>query len=200
MWSLLPRQAQVLIIILAALVLISGTEAIFYWITGVQSGPWKWASGIATLIVVALTPIANWIWFKLANIWPSLQQKTFPDLNGTWTGHLVSNWINPETKDKLNPIPTAIVIRQSLLTTSVSLKTGKSRSESTRVFLERFPDVNRFRIWYSYNNDPIAQVRHRSTEHEGVAFLDVHWDEDRNRLQGRYYTARPTTGDIDVRR
>jgi hypothetical protein len=33
-----------------------------------------------------------------------------------------------------------------------------------------------------------------------VAYLELNYDEDQNRLVGRYYTARDTSGDIDVRR
>ena len=81
---------------------------------------------------------------------------------------------------------------------AVSLKTGESTSHSTRALLEKFSETSRFRIWYSYNNDPQAQYQHRSSPHEGVAFLELDADSDMNRLTGRYYTARRTTGDIDV--
>jgi hypothetical protein len=57
-----------------------------------------------------------------------------------------------------------------------------------------------YRIWYSYNNDPLAQLRHRSSQHEGVASLEMHFDESRHQLVGRYYTASNTSGDIDVQR
>ncbi|MGX9105215.1 Cap15 family cyclic dinucleotide receptor domain-containing protein, partial [Escherichia coli] len=92
------------------------------------------------------------------------------------------------------PIPTEVTIRQRLFATSVSLKTGESESHSTRCLLERLTDIGRFRVWYSYNNDPVAQVRHRSSPHEGVAFLEFDPDAGPDRLTGRYYTARKTTG------
>ena len=98
----------------------------------------------------------------------------------------------------LPPISAEITIRQRLFASSVSLKTGESESHSTRCVLERLPEIGRFRIWYSYNNDPLAQVRHRSSPHEGVAFLEYDPDAETKKLVGRYYTARKTTGDIEV--
>jgi hypothetical protein len=35
---------------------------------------------------------------------------------------------------------------------------------------------------------------------KGVAFLDLDFDEDQNRMTGRYYTDRKTTGDMVVSR
>jgi hypothetical protein len=200
MWSLLPKTWQVGVIGLVSYWFLSMIVYLYQTLTGAATEPWKWISMVGTIIVVAILPMVNWLWFKIVNSLPVCQRMTFPDLNGSWEGHLESNWINPETNARVDPIPAKITIRQGIIHTSVTLQTKESRSESTRVFLERFPEVGRFRIWYSYNNDPIAQVRHRSTEHEGVAFLDLHWDEDRNRLRGRYYTARPTTGSIDIKR
>lgn len=132
---------------------------------------------------------------------PFLQKQVFPDLNGIWKGTLVSTWIDPGTGQPKPPIPTEITIRQKLFgTTTVTLKTGESRSYSTRAFFEAFRETRRYRIWYSYNNEPLAHVRDRSAQHDGVAYLELHYDEDKNRLVGTYYTARKTTGDIDVRR
>lgn len=66
--------------------------------------------------------------------------------------------------------------------------------------MERLADIGQFRIWYSYNNDPIALVRHRISPHEGGAFLECDPDKGSNSLTRRYYTARKTTGDIEVAR
>jgi hypothetical protein len=60
--------------------------------------------------------------------------------------------------------------------------------EPARCFLERFPETAQFRIWYSYNNDPKALVRHRSSPHEGVAYLELDGNAGPSHLTGRYYT------------
>ncbi|MBN9374588.1 MAG: hypothetical protein J0I40_04180, partial [Cellulomonas sp.] len=125
-------------------------------------------------------------WREVWRRFPALQRRAFPDLNGTWEGTLVSTWVDPETGQTKPPIPTTITIRQGLLSMAVSLKTGESTSHSTRALLEKFSETSRFRIWYSYNNDPQAQYQHRSSPHEGVAFLELDADSDMNRLTGRY--------------
>ena len=77
---------------------------------------------------------------------------------------------------------------------------GESTSYSTRCLLEADREAGRFRFWYSYDNNPRAQYRHRSARHEGVAWLELDIDTDPERLVGDYYTDRRTSGDIDVRR
>lgn len=201
MWSLLPRGAQVGIVAFACATvvgLLHGGWAVFHG--GEQPGPYLWLGIVITLVGGALAGVADAIWRPVWRWFPAIQRKTFPDLNGTWEGTLVSTWEDPATKERKPPIPTTITIRQRLFSTTVSLRTGESTSHSTRTFLERFPETGHFRIWYSYNNDPQAQVRHRSSKHEGVAYLELDYDTDRNRLTGRYYTDRRTTGDLDVRR
>jgi len=200
MWSLLDRKLQLTILIGAGISIAWGLDAAYGLITGEVRGIIKWISGTVTIVGVVLTGLAEVLWRPLWRKFPIIGRKTFPDLSGIWEGTLISTWIDPATGSSKPPIPTTITIRQGLFTTTISLKTGESTSHSTRSFLEPFRDTARFRIWYSYNNDPQAQYQHRSSPHEGVAFLEVALDDDPNRLTGRYYTARRTTGDIDVRR
>jgi SMODS-associating 2TM, beta-strand rich effector domain len=78
---------------------------------------------------------------------------------------------------------------------SIKLRTGESSSYSTRYVLEADHDAGRFRIWYSYDNQPRAEVSHRSAR-EGVGWLETDIDADPNRLAGQYYSSRRTTGDM----
>ncbi|MBN8750333.1 MAG: hypothetical protein J0I65_22885 [Variovorax sp.] len=198
MWSLLPRQRQLSIIVIATLLMAWAIDAVYTLLDGHTPGVGKVASLVVTLLGSILVAIFNATWREVWRRFPALQRRAFPDLNGTWEGTLVSTWVDPETGQTKPPIPTTITIRQGLLSMAVSLKTGESTSHSTRALLEKFSETSRFRIWYSYNNDPQAQYQHRSSPHEGVAFLELDADSDMNRLTGRYYTARRTTGDIDV--
>jgi hypothetical protein len=200
MWSLLGRNTQLTIIIGAAFCLAWACDAAYQLLTGQLPNNVKFVLLFIFIIGIVFAGIADIVWRPLWRRFPLLQRKTFPDLNGTWKGTLTSTWVDPATGSPKPPIPTDIVIRQGLFTTSISLKTGESASHSTRSFLEPFRDTGRFRIWYSYNNDPQAQFQHRSSPHEGVAFLECEFGTDPFRLTGRYYTARRTTGDIDVRR
>jgi SMODS-associating 2TM, beta-strand rich effector domain len=200
MWSLVGHKTQVLILVATGIVIAWALDAAYTIINGHSAGVLHWISFASFIVGVIFFLIAEkswrWIWRKCH----LLNRLIFPDLNGTWTGTLVSTWIDPTTGQPKPAIPTTIIIRQTLLKTTVSLSTTESTSHSTRAFLEPHRDIAHFKIWYSYNNDPMAQHRHRSSPHEGVAFLALDLDSDPTRLTGRYYTARKTTGDIDVRK
>ena len=124
----------------------------------------------------------------------------FPDLNGTWEGELVTTWKDPDTGATPPSIPATVSIRQTLFSTAVSLHTGESHSHSTRCQLEADRGAQIYRVWYSYDNRPRAEVSHRSARHEGVAWLELDLSEDQDRLVGQYFTDRRTRGDMDLRR
>lgn len=202
MWSLLPRHWQLVIILAAGAACAWAYDAVMAYLYGEHVSSWKLISFSATLVGVVLVGLANQSWRWLWRTVPWLQSHVFPDVNGEWKGKLISTWKDPKTGEPVPPIDTTITIRQTLFSTTVSLQTGESESHSTRSFLERFPNTNRFKVWYSYNNEPRAQFDHRSTQHEGVAFLEgtVRNGGGPQKLTGRYYTSRKTSGDIDVDR
>jgi hypothetical protein len=80
------------------------------------------------------------------------------------------------------------------------MRTTESSSHSTRTLPEADREAQRFRVWYSYENRPDAAYSHRSSRHDGVAWLEMDYERDPNRLAGQYFTERKTSGDIDVRR
>jgi SMODS-associating 2TM, beta-strand rich effector domain len=162
--------------------------------------PIKLIALVVTIISTGIVAIASAVWRKLWNWFPIIGRKLFPDLTGTWVGELVSTWKNPATGQGVAPIPVTIWIRQGLFSTSIKLRSGESTSYSTGCLLEADRGAGRFRFWYSYDNNPRAQYRHRSARHEGVAWLELDIDTDPERLVGYYYTDRRTSGDIDVRR
>jgi hypothetical protein len=200
MWSLLGKKSQVTLILAAGLLTAWAVEGAYALALHRSPGFLKTLSLAVTIVGTILVAVAEAGWRSLWRRFPAIGRKAFPDLNGKWAGTLHSTWLDPQTGRAIDPIPAEITVRQGLFATSVSLKTAESESHSTRCILERFPDTGRFRIWYSYNNDPAARVRDRSSPHEGVAFLEFASEADAARLTGRYYTARKTTGDIDVTR
>lgn len=200
MWSLLPRSWQLTLVIGSGVSVAWAIDAVYALVFDNDPGVLHWISLAVTVVGSGFTFVGERCRRAIWRRFPVIQSKTFPDLNGVWEGPLVSTWIDPTTGAVPPPIPAVVTIRQGLFLTIVSLRTGESQSHSTRSFLEAFRDTHRFRIWYSYNNDPVAQVQHRSSPHEGVAFLELDHDADPDRLTGRYYTARKSTGDLDVRR
>jgi hypothetical protein len=93
-----------------------------------------------------------------------------------------------------------VTIRQGVLAISIKQKTDESDSWSTRVIPEADPEADRYKLWYSYSNKPKAAVAHRSSDHDGVAWLEIALSDDPEELKGQYYTSRRTTGDITLRR
>jgi hypothetical protein len=200
MWGLFSRRTQVLVIAGLAIVLAWGIEGAAALVTGNVPSPLKLIALVVTIISTGIVAIASAVWRTFWNWFPIIGRKLFPDLTGTWAGELVSTWKNPATGQRVAPIPVTIWIRQGLFSTSIKLRSGGSTSYSTRCLLKADREAGRFRFWYSYDNNPRAQYRHRSARHEGVAWLELDIDTDPERLVGYYYTDRRTSGDIDVRR
>jgi hypothetical protein len=199
-WHLIPWGKQVLIVTAAAIVLASAADGLAEWLQGERAPLLKFISMFATIIAVGFAGIASRSWRWLWRKFPWLARKTFPDLNGKWEGTLVSTWRDPESKQPLAPISTTIWIRQTLFSFSIKLRTGESMSYSSRYFLEADHQAGRFRVWYSYDNRPRAELAYRSSRHEGVGWLEVDIDADPNSLSGQYYSSRRTTGDMEFHR
>jgi hypothetical protein len=200
MWQLLSWKTHVLIITGLAIAFAWGIEALVVLFQGEHASLLKFASLITSLITMGVAGLASFVWRPLWRKFPFIERKTFPDLTGTWEGFLRSTWKDPNTGQPKDPIPTKIWIRQGLFSTSVKLQTGESFSYSTRCMLEADHDAGRFRIWYSYDNQPNAEFAYRSTQHQGVAWLELDIDADPERLTGQYYTYRLTNGDMVLRR
>ncbi|WP_181707167.1 hypothetical protein [Chthonobacter rhizosphaerae] len=200
MWHLLSARLQVIIVGAATIVVVYGINALMTHLTEKHAGFWNYLSLAATIITTGLVIAAQFLWFKLVSWVPWLQTKTFPNLNGTWNGFMHSTYKVPGTGEAWPPILTTITIRQTLFSISVTMKSGESTSYSSRETLEADYANKRFRVWYSYSNEPKAAVRDRSAPHNGVAFLEIDWDDNQNRLVGRYYNDRGSSGDMNIER
>ncbi len=146
-----------------------------------------------------LAGAVGWLWRRLWRKYRWLERNTFPDLTEQWEGHIKSTWRDSE-EATLQPIPVTMLVRQGLFFISLKMHTSESSSHSTRALLEADRDAQRFRVWYSYDNRPDVAVSHRSSRHEGVAWLEMDYEKEPDRLAGQYFTDRRTAGDIEVRR
>ncbi|UVF19997.1 hypothetical protein HPT29_002260 [Microvirga terrae] len=200
MWALISRPKQVLIMVVLTTIVLLSLEGLNEWWTGQPTSLLKWASIAATIISGGIVAGANLVWRWIWRRIPQLNRWFFPDLNGEWKGTLQTTWRDPETGQVPGPIDATVTIRQTLFTTHVRMRTGESESWATRVISEADPAADQYRLWYSYNNKPRAEVSHRSCRHEGAAWLEVSLDDNPDRLTGQYYTDRRTTGDIELRR
>lgn len=200
MWSLLSRRLQLLCIVVPTMVVVLAIEAVINIIGGEKTNLLRDASLAVLVISVVLTPLANFLWRPVWRRFPAIERATFPDLNGTWEGEIVTTWTGPGSGTSPSPIPTTVRIKQSLFSTSVHLRTGESHSYSTWCHLEADRKAGVYRVRYFYDNRPKAEVNSGSRRHEGAAWLELNIDEDRNRLVGQYFTDRRTTGDMSLHR
>jgi hypothetical protein len=119
-----------------------------------------------------------------------------PVLRGTWAATLVSNWVNPQTGEKVAPIPAYVVIRQTFSFLSLRLFTKESRSEVLGAEVIRAQD-GAYCIVGVYRNEPRLEVRHRSPIHHGAIYLHV-VGSPVIRLEGHYWTDRDTNGSMEL--
>lgn len=137
---------------------------------------------------------ARWGWkLKFFQGWLVL----FPDLNGTWQGTIQTSWKNPNTNLSPGPIPVILTIKQSFTHISCVMRTAEMSSYS---FAEdfRLDGQNQIKqIIYSYNSNPKLTVGDRSVPHFGTIILDI-ISTPRRKLIGQYWTARKSTGDVEL--
>src|ERR1035437_4999462 len=76
-----------------------------------------------TGVSFALVLWNRWLWsWRVFRPWLT----TRPDLRGTWKGHLLSDWVDPNTKQGRGQIESYLVIRQRFSTIDVRLLTSES--------------------------------------------------------------------------
>lgn len=136
MWSLLSLRLQVLVIVVCTILVVQSTEAILELSGSGATHPLRYASFAATVIGVILVPVANVVWRGVWRRFPTIERATFPDLNGTWEGHISSTWISLDTGATPEPLPVIVRIRQSLFSTAVRFQTVEAKSRSTWCMLE----------------------------------------------------------------
>ena len=108
-----------------------------------------------------------------------------PDLNGTWMGHIYSDWVNPETGEKPQPIPVMLTVKQSFLNISCLMHTGEMISSSYSEGFAINSDRQLKQLAYSYTSRPRIALSERSTPHDGTAVFQI-IEKPQKKLVGRY--------------
>ena len=151
-------------------------------------------STVVAIDIFLIIIFTKWTWkYKIFQNWLVV----FPDLNGSWKGFIYSNWINPDTNKKPDPIPVMLNIKQSFFNINCKMITEEMESYS---YAEGFiidSDKQIKNLAYSYTSNPKSSLRYRSTPHDGTAVLKI-IKKPSLRLDGRYWTERGTTGEIKV--
>ncbi|REE18247.1 hypothetical protein B0G71_1246 [Paraburkholderia sp. BL27I4N3] len=143
---------------------------------------------VALAIIFALTTngISRFIWKSVKR----LNSNLFPDLNGTWSGEIV-------TADGKN-ISAKAVIRQTLLQMQIDIHTETSKS----ITLETTPaaEGGQYKIYYLYRSIP---KNPEWDEYKGSTIFDIRCAAEGPRrvleLSGAYFTSRKTVGRIRFR-
>jgi hypothetical protein len=121
----------------------------------------------------------------------------FPNINGSWTGYIFSDWTNAETGEKIGPIPTMLTIKQSFSGISCVMHTKEMKSFSYAEGFHIEADRQIKQLAYVYTSKPSLTVSDRSSPHDGTALLDI-IGKPRLKLKGRYWTERKTSGEIEL--
>lgn len=121
----------------------------------------------------------------------------FPDLNGSWFGYIHSDWVNPETGKKIDPVPTMLVIKQTFFNISCVMQTQEMKSTSYSEGFDVEPERQIKQLSFLYTSKPSLTVADRSHTHDGAAVFEIIEKPDM-KLNGRYWTERKTIGEIKL--
>lgn len=149
---------------------------------------------VAIVDLVLIGIFVKWAWkWRFLHDW----LVPFPNIEGTWRGAIQSSWIDPNTNDRVPPIPCILSIKQSFTKISCVMRTLEMSSYS---FGEEFriEGDNQIRqLCYSYTSKPLPLVTDRSPIHEGTIVFSI-IGKPVKKLSGHYWTARKTTGEIEL--
>ena len=170
------------------------------WLLGDQKFTFNFVLECIGTSVTVITAI-SWFFCNVAWKWKIFRKwlVLVPDLNGCWSGTLISDWIDPETKRSVPPIDATLSIKQSLFRTSCVLKTGESSSRSIASTFIIEPDNQVCKLVYTYQNDPDQTIQDRSRIHYGTAMLDIKAENQSVVLDGSYFTGRKTSGQMNFK-
>lgn len=119
----------------------------------------------------------------------------FPNLNGTWLGHIHSDWLDPSTGIRVPSIPTMLTIYQTFSGTNCIMHTGEMKSYSIAEGFNIIAEQQIKQLSYIYTSKPRALVVERSPQHDGAMIFDI-IGENCTKLRGKYWTERKTKGEI----
>jgi hypothetical protein len=171
---------------------------ILLYLSGLQlQATWQAFKQLPTVLSIELVLWAifvKWGWrYKIFQNW----LVPFPYIQGTWRGTLTSTWIDPGTKQAIDPVDIVLVIRQSFLSIHCTVFTRESESRSHSASIHIDLDSGEKRLVYTYTNKPRTTIRDRSAIHDGTASLVI-VNTPPDELKGEYWTSRKTTGEISL--
>lgn len=153
-------------------------------------GPLSIAVSVISAILVVFE---SWAW-----AWPGIRALSKrPDLRGTWTGTIRSNWEGGTETAKGSPIKAYLAIHQTFTTLHLRVLTAESQSLTLAASLICEPD-GVFAIHAVYRNEPKLSVRSRSPMHHGGLVLRLEGPPP-EAMSGHYWTDRHSDGELEFR-
>ena len=147
---------------------------------------------VITIDLLIVAAFVKWGWkFNLFRGW----LVPFPNLSGSWTGFIYSDWKNSETGEKTPPIPVMLTVNQSFFHISCMMFTSEMESASYSEGFLIDPERQIKNVAYSYTSKPRLSLNERSTPHDGTAVFRI-IEKPKQKLVGRYWTERLTKGEI----
>jgi len=156
------------------------------------SGTWfRPFSAVVGILVLLLAAFDLWAWrLRFLQGWFVPR----PDIRGTWSVELRSDWKDPTTDTIVAPIAAYLVVRQTFSTLSLRMLTPESSSELVAAEISKAADGT-YRLAGVYRNEPKLSVRDRSPIHFGAIALEIQGDPVKD-LVGCYWTDRGTRGEL----
>jgi hypothetical protein len=148
--------------------------------------------GAIVLTVVAWAAIVEWGW----KLWPFTWLLRVPNLSGTWTGHLESDWVRG-TGNPQRQIPIVFVIRQNLLSLTVLSFTEDRHGVSYVAQLLKNDSANSVKLAYVYSLR--EEFRAGEGVQQGAAEVMV-VGRPGEELRGEYWTNTKTRGRLILTR
>ena len=149
---------------------------------------------VVSIDLLVIAAFVKWGWrFKLFRGW----LVPFPNLNGTWTGFIYSDWIDPQTGEKPPPIPVMLTVNQSFFHVSCVMRTSEMESSSYSEGFLIDADRQIKKVAYSYTSKPRLCLSERSIPHDGTAVFQI-IEKPSLKLIGRYWTERLNKGEITL--
>lgn len=121
-----------------------------------------------------------------------------PNLSGTWSATLISNYIDPNTDRPVDPIKCYVSITQRFSSIQFNLMTKESQSWFVSSDFIKSNKGDGFELLGIYTNEPRIEWRGtRSEMHYGALRLELHGPKHRpTNVNGEYWTDRSTNGSI----
>jgi SMODS-associating 2TM, beta-strand rich effector domain len=151
-------------------------------------------SAVVGILVLLLAAFDLWAWrLRFLQGWFVPR----PDIRGTWSVELRSDWKDPTTNAVIAPIAAYLVVRQTFSALSLRMLTPESSSELLAAEISKAADGT-YRLAGVYRNEPKLAVRDRSPIHYGAITLEIQGDPVKD-LAGHYWTDRSTRGELRSR-